>query len=73
MLLAALAETGATADAAVMIGDTTYDIEMGRAAGLLTIGVSWGYHAPAALTAAGAHRLIGSWDEVDDALREVFG
>ncbi|MFM2356778.1 MAG: hypothetical protein RLZZ528_2514 [Pseudomonadota bacterium] len=73
MLLAALAETGVQAANAVMIGDTTYDVGMGRAAGLLTIGVTWGYHAPAALTDAGAHRLIGSWDEVDAALDEVFG
>ena len=27
-----------------MIGDTTYDIEMGRAAGVKTVGVDWGYH-----------------------------
>ena len=29
-----------------MIGDTTYDIEMARAAGVGAIGVAWGYHAP---------------------------
>ena len=27
-----------------MIGDTTFDMDMGRAAGVRTIGVSWGYH-----------------------------
>jgi phosphoglycolate phosphatase len=72
MLLAALAETGIAARDAVMIGDTTYDIEMGRAAGLATIGVTWGYHGAADLAAAGAGRLIASWDEVDMALAGVF-
>ena len=44
MLLAALAETGADAGAAVMVGDTEFDIAMGRAAGMATVGVAWGYH-----------------------------
>lgn len=29
----------------VMIGDTTYDLEMAHAAGVSAIGVSWGHHA----------------------------
>ena len=29
----------------VMIGDTTYDLAMARAAGVQAIGVSWGHHA----------------------------
>ena len=32
-------------DATVMVGDTTYDIEMARSAGVGAIGVGWGYHA----------------------------
>jgi len=52
MLLAALRETGVDPADAVMVGDTTYDMDMARAAGIRAIGVSWGYHAPAALTAA---------------------
>ena len=49
MILTALNETGTQAQAAVMIGDTTFDMEMGRAAGVRTIGVSWGYHDAATL------------------------
>ncbi|MFN3662962.1 HAD-IA family hydrolase, partial [Yoonia sp.] len=49
MILTALNETGTQARAAVMIGDTTFDMEMGRAAGVRTIGVSWGYHDAATL------------------------
>ena len=33
----------------VMIGDTTYDLEMADAAGVKGIGVSWGHHKPEAL------------------------
>lgn len=47
MAFTAMEETGA--DAGVMIGDTTFDLEMGRAAGLAAIGVSWGYHPVSAL------------------------
>ncbi len=44
MVQACLDETGVDAGRTVMIGDTTFDIDMGRAAGVKTIGVSWGYH-----------------------------
>ena len=52
MLLAALAETGVAPENAVMVGDTSFDMEMARAAGIRGIGVSWGYHRPDALGAA---------------------
>jgi phosphoglycolate phosphatase len=58
MLLAALAETGAEAGRAAMIGDTEFDMLMARAAGITAIGVAWGYHAPQRLTAAGADHLV---------------
>ncbi|MEM6759443.1 MAG: HAD-IA family hydrolase [Pseudomonadota bacterium] len=52
MLHAALTETGVDSWSAVMIGDTSYDIEMGRNAKMATIGVTWGYHSRDALAAA---------------------
>lgn len=45
MILTALNETGVSPDRAVMLGDTTYDMDMARAAGIRKIGVDWGYHA----------------------------
>lgn len=39
-----LRDTGVEAGDAIMIGDTTFDLEMGRAAGVRTVGVDWGYH-----------------------------
>lgn len=44
MILTAIAETGVGADRTVMLGDTTFDMDMARAAGIKKIGVTWGYH-----------------------------
>jgi phosphoglycolate phosphatase len=54
MVEAALAETGADADLSMMIGDTSYDMAMARAAGVRAVGAAWGYHETDALIAAGA-------------------
>lgn len=54
MLLAAMAETGATPDATAMIGDTSFDMAMAKAAGVRAIGVAWGYHGVGELRDAGA-------------------
>jgi phosphoglycolate phosphatase len=51
MIHAALSETGVEPENAVMVGDTTFDMDMARAAGIGTIGVSWGYHSPDKLSA----------------------
>lgn len=64
MIEQALAETGAVASRSVMVGDTTYDIEMGRAAGVLTVGVSWGYHEVDALRQVGADHIVETFDEL---------
>ena len=42
-MLHAIMEATGTRDL-VMIGDTTYDLEMAHAAGVRAIGVSWGHH-----------------------------
>ncbi len=70
MILAALAETGAAPAATYMIGDTTYDMEMARAAGVRAIGVAWGYHAPADLHAAGAERIVADFAELMHLIEE---
>ena len=58
MLHAAIAEAGATPETTIMIGDTSYDMQMARAAGASAIGVDWGYHHPQELLDAGAHHVI---------------
>lgn len=69
MLEAALAEAGAAPSEAVMIGDTAYDIEMARAAGVRAIGVEWGYHAASELREAGAEAVAASPEELWELLR----
>jgi phosphoglycolate phosphatase len=57
MIEAAMAEAGASAETTIMIGDTTYDMAMARAAGATAIGVAWGYHPVSELRTAGAHGI----------------
>ncbi|WP_394730868.1 HAD-IA family hydrolase [Altererythrobacter sp. GH1-8] len=54
MIEQCLADAGAGPADAVMIGDTTFDIDMASNAGVRALGVSWGYHTPGELLAAGA-------------------
>ena len=69
MLHAVLAETGVAAADAVMVGDTSYDMEMARAAGLGAIGVGWGYHAPESLH---ADVLVQDFAALGDAIEGVL-
>ncbi len=52
ILSAALAEMGVAPEDAVMVGDTRLDVEAGRANGMRTIGVTWGYGSREELAAA---------------------
>ncbi|WP_310475495.1 HAD-IA family hydrolase [Sandarakinorhabdus sp.] len=64
MLRAALTEAGAMAEQAVMIGDTVFDIAMGQAAGVRSIGVDWGYHDAHELIDAGAAHVAETSDHL---------
>ena len=64
----AMAEAGAAPETTVMIGDTSYDMLMAVAAGIRPVGVSWGYHAPEELMAAGAVRVVDHARELAAAL-----
>ncbi|RZF64202.1 HAD family hydrolase [Sphingomonas populi] len=57
MIEQAMADAGASPETTVMIGDTSYDMLMARAAGTRALGVGWGYHPPHELHAAGAHAV----------------
>jgi len=73
MLERAMAESGVERHVTVMIGDTTFDMEMARNAGVAGIGVNWGYHPPEALQAAGAHVVIESWEDLAPAVVDLIG
>lgn len=72
MVLQAMAETGAEPSRTVMIGDSSYDMKMARAAGVSALGVSWGYHDVATLTGAGAHAVIDRFDALDGVLNQLL-
>jgi phosphoglycolate phosphatase len=68
MIEAALFEAGVSPHEAVMIGDTSFDMEMAKAARVHAIGVGWGYHPPAELTAAGAAEVVNAVSDLSGAL-----
>ncbi len=72
MLTRAMEETGAAPHQTIMIGDTTYDIEMARAANVGALGVTWGYHLPQELEDAGAHLLIDDYESMPVALTHIY-
>ena len=72
MMLRAMAETGAEKHEAVIIGDTTFDMEMGKAAGAKTIGVTWGYHEADELVLAGADILVERYADLPAAIGRVL-
>lgn len=53
---------GIAAAEAVVVGDASYDILMGRAAGCRTVGVTYGNQSADQLRAAGADHLIDRFD-----------
>ncbi len=57
MLITAMNEVGVEPERTVMIGDTTFDMDMASSAGVGAIGVAWGCHAPEHLEQSGAHAL----------------
>lgn len=72
MMLRAMDELSADKSQTVIIGDTTFDIEMGKAAGTKTIGVAWGYHDPRELLSAGADILVENYADLPGAIDRVL-
>lgn len=64
MIVRALDETGVEHDAACMIGDTSFDMEMAASAGVHPVGVRWGYHPEDELWRAGARHMASDFAEL---------
>ncbi|MEO6528044.1 MAG: HAD-IA family hydrolase [Gemmatimonadaceae bacterium] len=62
----ALALLGASADNAVFVGDSPHDVASGRAAGVYTVGVSWGAFRRDEMEACGADAVIDHVSELQD-------
>lgn len=71
MLLQAMRDAGCDTHETVMIGDTSFDMDMARAAQVAGIGVSWGYHAPAQLGQI-ADRMIDDFGQLPDVLAQIL-
>ncbi len=72
MIERAIAETGAAPERTIMIGDTTFDMDMAKAAGVAALGVSWGYHDVCDLERAGAHRIVDAFAELIPAIDSLL-
>ncbi len=72
MIVTALSETGLPAEATIMIGDTSFDIEMARAAGVWAAGVAWGNHHADLLARAGAHTISNDFNELEQHLDALW-
>jgi phosphoglycolate phosphatase len=72
MLVASMREVGADPADTIMIGDTSHDMAMARAAGVYAQGVTWGFHTEAEMRAGGAHGVAGTFRELREALT-AFG
>lgn len=64
MIVTAMGETGIEPEHTIMIGDTSFDMQMARAAGVIAVGVTWGYHPEEEVKRAGAHDLVRSFDDL---------
>lgn len=68
MLLQILDELNISAHDAVMIGDTTYDMQMAKSIGMRRIGVSYGVHAQVHLEALAPETIVHSIGELQQFL-----
>jgi phosphoglycolate phosphatase len=71
MVKQAIDEAQSSPQSTVMIGDTSFDMIMGRNAGCRSIGVSWGYHPADELRAAGAWAIAETTEELGNILKEM--
>jgi phosphoglycolate phosphatase len=66
MVFQAIREAGTTTDDAILIGDTTFDMEMAATAGVRAIGVSWGFHSEHRLRSTGKCEIARDMPELRD-------
>ncbi|NQV54370.1 MAG: HAD-IA family hydrolase [Rhodospirillales bacterium] len=72
MLYRAMRDAGAEVSATVMVGDTTFDMEMAANAKTHAIGVGWGYHGADELKAAGANIVIDRFQDLPQTVADLL-
>ncbi|MCK5934309.1 MAG: HAD-IA family hydrolase [Fulvimarina manganoxydans] len=68
MVLECCAEVGVAPADAIVVGDTTFDMEMARTAGSAALGVAWGSHHREQLERSGAQAVATDVPELRQAL-----
>jgi len=63
-VLKGLEKFGVSAEQAVFVGDSYYDMESGRNAGVITVGVSWGMASREELQACDPDFIVDTWPEL---------
>lgn len=72
MLAEILAETGFNADQAIMVGDTSYDLEMALNIRMPSVGVTYGVHVPEVLQQYHPLAVVDSINELHQFLKHVI-
>jgi len=67
----ALARLDVSPENAIFVGDSPHDIESGRAAGVYTIGVTWGACSRAEMEASGADVVIDDVPRLAEVVRQI--
>lgn len=68
MIERAMAETGASPARTAMVGDSSFDIEMAVAAGVVPVAVSWGFQPVEKLVTLGARHVLREFPDLPAAL-----
>lgn len=68
MVLYLLGELKADADRTLVVGDTTYDLDMGKSAGCRCCGVSYGNHSRERLMESASDYIIDCFKELEGIL-----
>ncbi len=68
----AMSEVGAEPEETVVIGDTSYDMEMAINAEVRALGVAWGYHGAEELRASGAAQIVESFPDLPSSLAAII-
>jgi phosphoglycolate phosphatase len=68
MLRLNMTALGADPAQTVMIGDTSFDMAMARAAECYALGVSWGFHTAEEIRDGGAHEIVDAFDALGASL-----
>ncbi|MGJ8629084.1 MAG: HAD-IA family hydrolase [Sulfitobacter sp.] len=70
MILQAMTDAGVTPENTLMIGDTSFDMDMAVSAGVRGIGVNWGYHGREKL--GNAHVIIDEFADLIPSLHDIW-